>query len=156
MEKDLGKHPEGQAPEKMLSQAWSTATLEAGIAVVQGQQVKAEDDEEVLSLQAQLQDCCGCGPCSTRFCVNMSANITCSKTLCCPGGDEKAPCGVCRPGCHLAGCTDSRCTCFRDYASATFEEGCLDYACSGDSKEVTFPGWGICVRTLCKKCMLLS
>ena len=50
-------HPEDQGPEKMLSQAWSTATLEAGIAVVQGQQVKAEEDDEVLNLEAQLQDC---------------------------------------------------------------------------------------------------
>ena len=52
------KHFEGRAPDKMLSQAWSTSTLDAGIAVVNGQQVKAEPhDEELCNLQAQLQDC---------------------------------------------------------------------------------------------------
>ena len=57
------KHFEGQAPDKMLSKAWSTTTLDAGIAVVNGQQIKVESpDDELCDLQAQLQDCfCGSG-----------------------------------------------------------------------------------------------
>ena len=59
------KHQEGQAPAKMFSQAWSTSTLDQGIAIVQGQQMKDEaDDEELQSLNAELQDslykCFGC------------------------------------------------------------------------------------------------
>ena len=51
------KHVEGEAPAKMLSQAWSTSTLDKGIDIVQGQQIKMEpEDEELSKLNAPLQD----------------------------------------------------------------------------------------------------
>ena len=46
---------------KLESRSWSTGTLEAGKQVLQSQQVKLEDDDEVLALTKELEDSfCAC------------------------------------------------------------------------------------------------
>ena len=49
--------PEADEPTKLLSQAWSTATLQEGIEALHNQQVKTEDDSELLAMEARLEDC---------------------------------------------------------------------------------------------------
>ena len=44
-------------PTKLLSQAWSTATLQEGIQALHNQQVKTEDDTDLLAMEARLEDC---------------------------------------------------------------------------------------------------
>ena len=51
----------GDGPQKLVSHAWSTATLQAGIEALGLQQVKTEtgteeDDEEIKAMEAQLED----------------------------------------------------------------------------------------------------
>ena len=46
-------------PEKMVSKAWSAATLQEGVDALrqaQGVKLEPEDDDEITKLQAQLED----------------------------------------------------------------------------------------------------
>ena len=53
-----GQEVDAEAALKLASRAWSTGTLEAGKQVIDAQQVKLEDDAEIMALAAQLQDMC--------------------------------------------------------------------------------------------------
>ena len=52
----MAEERDSAAPCKLQSRAWSTGTLREGMAVLQAQQVKIEDDPEVLRMQQELQD----------------------------------------------------------------------------------------------------
>ena len=49
-----------QAALKLASKSWSTGTLVTGMEVLEAQQVKLEDDAEVLALSAELQELRNC------------------------------------------------------------------------------------------------
>ena len=54
----MSQDPDPAAACRPASRAWSTGTLQTGQAAIAAQQVKEEDDLEVLKLQQELQDMC--------------------------------------------------------------------------------------------------
>ena len=52
----MAEGTESSAPTKLQSRAWSTGTLHQGMAVIEAQQVKTEDDPDVLQMEQELQD----------------------------------------------------------------------------------------------------